>query len=355
MQNEVRNGKIALYTFLEVAAIFVLTMVGCMWDWVKLGFTLSQITQAEYWNNVIMQTTMYCCAAIVGMLVKLEIDELGNKDYFSLIETYREKLKFKASNFVYYIDMVFNPGTKMKFLHKKYQMKLYMLDKFSKDSWKLEYQLCKKDKEHTPSGKFATWYCNRRKNLEVLESDQFIKDNWASMSCKYPKVNAQAFTYYLDIKMTDKSAYKVENNTARDIPLKITRKIIYAILGSLVLGLIVYDPSVNELISQANGWISVVVKYAIRVLMVVVNLLVGIYTGKKLFQENYILPISNRIRILDEYVLWYKNNPETSEYKEEVEKIKAELESKYNKKIKELDDVKKKAEHHLATINSGGA
>ena len=54
METETKNRKIALYTFLELIALLILTMLASMWDWVNMGFTLSKITTKAYWNDVIL-------------------------------------------------------------------------------------------------------------------------------------------------------------------------------------------------------------------------------------------------------------------------------------------------------------
>ena len=139
-----KNRKIALYTFLELVALFTLTMLASMWDWVNMGFSLAKIQTKAYWNEVIMNAVMYSCALILGNLLKLEKLELKDKAYYDLLHIYRtDKLNYKDENFVSYIMNVLNPRIKKEFLKKKYENKLAILEKYSLDSFQLCYNNCK--------------------------------------------------------------------------------------------------------------------------------------------------------------------------------------------------------------------
>ena len=287
MEEAQRNRKIALYTFLEVVALLILTMVGSMWDWVDMQFTLSKITTARYWNDVMVQTIMYSCALVLGNLLKLEKLELNSPEYSDLLNSYRGKddkgeyvgaLKYKDDLFNDYVYKVLNPSIKKKFLKKKYENKLATLEKFSKDSYQLEYD---KVEDHIAAGgKIEEYrfknnktkkYYFRRKELELLKSDKYINAHWQSMYVNYPKVNPYTFTYYLDCKINDRTMYQTENKTARDMSVSVGRKVIYGLLCATILGLLLINPDSNELLEQANGWIAVMIRYIIRVGMIIGN------------------------------------------------------------------------------------
>ena len=357
MEQEQKSKKIALYTTLEVIALFILTVVGSMWDWVDMRFTLSKITTTAYWTDVFVQTTMYSCALVLGNLLKLEKLELNNPDYMTLLKEYREKdkstgkfigaLKYKDDLFVDYVFKVLNPNIKKKFLKKKYENKLARLEKFSKDSYQLEYD---KVEEHLLAGgelkdyvfknKHTKHYYFRRKELEQLKSDEYINKHWQSMYVNYPKVNPYTFTEFLNIKTNDRTMYQTENKTAKDMSTSVTRKVIYSIMGATIIGLLLINPSVNELLEQANGWIALLISYIIRVGMVVGNFTMGVYNAKRIFRDNFLRPISNRIRMLQEYNIYKMDNKWKS--KEDVEKeIQKRVKEKVDPLLAELEELEK--------------
>ena len=146
------------------------------------------------------------------------------------------------------------------------------------------------------------------------------------MFVRYPKVNPYSFTYYLNIKMNDRTKYQTENKAARDMGIKLSRKIVYSILGATILALLIISPDTNQLLEQANGWIAVVIQYIIRVGMIIANFVMGIYNAKTIFNDNYLRPINNRIRMLDEYQIYKTENKWQS---------KADIEEEINKRVKE--------------------
>ena len=333
METETKNRKIALYTFLELIALLILTMLASMWDWVNMGFTLSKITTKAYWNEVILNAVMYSCALILGNLLKLEKLELKSKAYDDLLNIYRnDKLKYKDENFVTYITTILNPSIKKEFLKKKYENKLARLERYSFDSFQLCYNMATeslnfddyvKKQVKNPLKKF---YCRRRRNLEKIRSDEYIEKHYQSMFVRYPKVNPYSFTYYLSIKMNDRTKYQTENKTAKDMSIKLSRKLVYSVLGATILALLVINPDANELMEQANGWIAIVIQYIIRVGMIIANFVMGIYNAKTIFNDNYLRPINNRIRMLDEYQVFKTKNKWQS---------KKDIEEEINQRVKE--------------------
>lgn len=333
MEDFNKNRKIALYTLLELLALLTLTMLASMWDWVNMGFSLAKISTKEYWNNVILQSVMYSCALVLGNLLKLEKLELKNKAYDDLLSTYRnDKLTLKDEHFVKYIMDVLNPSIKKEFLKKKYETKLSRLEKHSLDSFQLCYNMACESEDfdeyvnsfiHNPFKKF---YCKRRKTLEKLRDDKYIEAHYTSMFVRYPKVNPYSFTYYLNIKMSDKTKYQTENKTARDMSVKLSRKLVYSVLGATILGLFFVYPDANELLEQANGWVAVMIAYIVRVGMIIANFIMGVYNAKTIFNDNFLRPISNRIRMLDEYQDYKTKNKWQS---------KADIEKEINERVRE--------------------
>ena len=108
--------------------------------------------------------------------------------------------------------------------------------------------------------------------------------------------------------------------------IKLSRKIVYSILGATILALLIISPDTNQLLEQANGWIAVVIQYIIRVGMIIANFVMGLYNAKTIFNDNYLRPINNRIRMLDEYQIYKTENKWQS---------KADIEEEINKRVKE--------------------
>ena len=344
MNENIRRKKIVLYTILEVVAAFTLSMVASMWDWVNMNFTLSKIGTSAYWDNVLLQTIMYSCALLLGTLPTLEKMELKSQEYNDLYKYYQETMyPKKDKGFDPYVENVLNPQIKKEFLHKKYEKKLYRLDKFCKDKWKIDFANASKLEDpltYNFSSKWSKKYFTRRCELEEINSDDYINENYEVLSVRYPKVNAYAFTEYLNIKMSDKTKYKIKNEIARGLIAKISNKILYALLGAAIIGMLIVSPDTNQFLEQANGWIAIMIQYIIRVGMIAANLIMGIYSGRSLFIDNFILPINNRNRILEEYEIYKKDHPALTEIEKEHQKAKEEAKLEFDKEVERQVNIK---------------
>ena len=337
MSDNVRTGKLILYTFLEVVAVFILTAMAGLYDWVNWKFSLDRIKENQYWIDTAVKTTMYSMALLIGIFAVLEWNELHSKAYFGAFGVYVEKLHaIKDKGFVAWIHDEYNAAIKKEALHKKYNIKLHFLDAITRDKIKIEYKLKVKDPNYNFKYKASARYEKRFNALNYLNSNEYIDENYDLMHVRYKRVNPYAFTEHLDIHVTDTSKYKVENHTGRESVFQVFKKVIVAFGLAAITALFMIDPSREQLLEQANGWIAIVFKYAIRVLMIAFNIIMGCFTGKKLFNNNFLLPIVNRTRILEEYNVYKLDHPTTTKTAEIEAAIRKEYESKLENKVAEI-------------------
>lgn len=352
MDKKTKNRKIALYTSIEVLLVFILTLLGSMWDWTHLTFSLAQIKTIDFWSETFIKSAQYSIALIGGIIYSIARLEVSSKDYFDELDVYRQWLKFKMDSFSKYINRFLNPSIKKEKIKQSIDKKLYRLDKHSKDYCKLNFQdaIDSGQMDNYPfKDEKARKYYIRRCELERLKSDDYIDKNIDSINQAYPAVNEHVFTPYLNVGASEDEKWKVENQTARDVSIKGSTKFVLVTMITVLMGLFLIQPSTNELLEQANGWIVVMIKYIIRIGMIVGNLVYGLWTGKKIFENNYIMVLQNRTRILKDYVNWTHDHNEKSygdlileAYRKnlEIEKqtredLEKEYKEKYDKKLEE--------------------
>lgn len=339
--------KITIYTALQIIAVLLICMLSGAMDWTNMEITFSKFGNWDFYESVIQKFLMYSAALLVGYFFKLEREELTNNEYFAALDTYRILLKSKKDSFVYFIENVFNPKTKKRYIKMKATDKLMRLDKYAKDSWKLEFNKASKSEEGIDSWKWSSLkvekYAKKRIELTNLASDNYIEENWELISIKYPVVSPHIFSSGLRKSISPDDEYKITNQTANDLGKTVINKLIMTLLISVIMALFVLDPSTNELLEQVNGWITVIILYIVRVVMITVNFICGLISGKKMFQDNFILPIDNRSRILKEYINWKKEKNEPDSFADTL------LESyERNQELKkELDAAVKKAESSI--------
>ena len=75
-------------------------------------------------------------------------------------------------------------------------------------------------------------------------------------------------------------------------------------------------------------------------MFITANFIMGIYSGRSLFIENFILPINNRNRILEEYEIYKKDHPAYTEIEKEHIKAKEEAKQEFDKEVERQVNIK---------------
>ena len=349
MEQKVKSRKTALYTTLEVFLLLIMTIVGNMWDWVHMTFNPQAVTTMEFWQSVMIKSVLYTCSLLIGILLKMQKLELKDARYDELYGQYRKHLPFKnqhKDDFTNYVDKTLNPSIKKEYIRTKLNARLMRIQKHERDSWLQDYFRAKetgKGKEYEFSGWFGgffsrRYYIKRRRIEEMLEGD-FIDKNYEYIHCKYPRISAAVFTYYLDVKRNRDDKYKVLNEAPKDISKKGTLKAAQTVMMGIVITVFALQPQANELLAQANGWIVLLIEYIIRVFMMTGSFAMGVYTAKRVFSDNYLLPLTNRIDILEDFEIWFDKNPVRELGVEAVkEQAKDEMKAEFEKWQKAYKD-----------------
>ena len=349
MDEKIKSRKSALYTTIEIFLILIMTIVGNMWDWVNMTFNPSTIFTGAFWQDTFVKATLYSCALMTAIVSKLSKQELKDARYDKLYIDYRAELPYKEARkdeFASYIDRVKNVEIKKEYIRTKLNSKLARIQKFERDSWVTDYFHAKDSGEFENYNFCSKWskkYFIKRTRIEVMLQGDFIDKHYEEMHVKYPRISASNFGYYLDIKRNRDSRYKVNNEAAKDVSKKGSLKVFQTIMISIILTLFVLQPSTNALLEQANGWIVLLVKYIIRVVMVLFSFYTGIWTAKRIFEDNFLIPLTNRIEILQEFKRYQDQHPVEVKGVLAIRKeVEAELKLKYEKELSEKLNTAKK-------------
>jgi hypothetical protein len=172
---------------------------------------------------------------------------------------------------------------------------------------------------------------------------EFINAHWMNMSVKCPRVSSTQFGYYLEIGRNRDERYKLNNEVVKDVVKQGTLKVITVFFISVCMTIMALQPSTNALLEQANGWIVLLIQYIIRVIMICLSFATGIWTAKNTFNDNYLLPLTNRIDILDQFKNWLDVNPVKVKgvqaiWKEAEEQLREKIKNEY---LEKFEDAKK--------------
>lgn len=304
-----------------ILTIVVLAVFGCFdfvnmeWDWMRI-FTYA------FWTKVSSKTVAAICCFNIGINFNWE----GALSAFFVlketIDSYEALIKDKDDeNFEYYVNQVYNNESKKKAWINKINRAIYRLDRFSKNSSKLLYT------SKIPEGvedyetkvhelevrKSKNRYCIKRKELEELKSEEYIKDNIGSLSVRYSKVNPSAFEMDINGKIADE-----DNRVTGNVSLgkvKATAGIVWgAVLITAVMSAIVVSVNQQEFIDNMQAFWYYLLSAMVDVGIVAWNLFRGTMACKPIIEEQIHRPYVNRNKVLKKFIAWkLVNNIKTSE------------------------------------------
>lgn len=349
MDKKVKNRKRILYTTLEVTVILIMTMVGNMWDWVNMQFRPDLIGTSAFWEDTIVKATLYSGSLILAILLKLSKLELEDTRYDDLLGQYRGKLDVKSNNaeaFDTYLETDLNPRIKKEYIRTKLERKLFRIQKHERDSWAMDYFKAKDSGElenYNFSSRLSKRYFIKRTRIEAMLDSNFIEEHWMNMSVKCPRISSTQFGYYLEIGRNRDERYKLNNEVVKDVVKQGALKVATVFLISICFTIMALQPQTNQLLEQANGWIVLLIQYIIRVIMICLSFATGIWTAKGTFNDNYLLPLTNRIEILDTFKSWLNVNPVKVKGVLEIKKeVEVELKERYEKEFSEKLNIARK-------------
>ena len=349
MDKKVKNRKRILYTTLEVTVILIMTLVGNMWDWVNMEFRPDLIGTSAFWEETILKATLYSGSLILAILLKLSKLELDDKRYDDLLGQYRGKLEVKKNNaeaFDYYLESELNPRIKKEYIRSKLERKLFRIQKHERDSWAMDYFKAKDSGElenYNFCSRLSKRYFIKRTRIEAMLDNDFIEEHWMNMSVKCPRVSSPQFGYYLEVGRNKDERYKLTNEVVKDVFKQGALKVATVFFISICFTIMALQPQTNQLLEQANGWIVLLIQYIVRVIMICLSFATGIFTAKNTFNDNYLLPLTNRIDILDQFASYLDVNPVKVKGVEAVKKeVELELREKYEKEFSEKLNIARK-------------
>ena len=189
--NSNRN-RITKIVINSVLLFIIFAVFGCF-DFVNFQIDISALASWKYWTSVITKTIAGSIAYNIG--INLLLDKEIAKDE----ELHKQKNKYKQLNekkdenlFNDYVINVFNKEEKKKAYKCKINKKIYWLNKITRNRNKLLYS------SNNEEEKAKNRYCQKRKELEELKSDEYIDKNIDNIIVRYNEVDPIIFELEID-------------------------------------------------------------------------------------------------------------------------------------------------------------
>lgn len=298
-----------------ILTIVVLAVFGCFdfvnmeWDWMRI-FTYA------FWTKVSSKTIAAVCCFNIGINFNWEPALSTFYVLRESIKTYEILIKDKDDeHFEYYVNQIYNKESKKKAWINKINRKIYFLDKFSKNKDRLLYTskipLGVEDYDakcaELEQRKLNNKYCVKRKELEMLKSEEYVRDNLDSITVKYSKVNPSAFEMDIDGKIKDEDN-KVTGSVGAG-RAKATANVVWGVvLITAIMSAIVVSIDQQEFINNMHAFWYYLISTTVDIGIVAWNLFRGTMACKSIIEEQIHKPYVNRNKVLKAFIAWKINN-----------------------------------------------
>lgn len=304
-----------------ILTIVVLAVFGCF-DFVKMEWAWEKILTYAYWTKVSSKTIAAVCCFNIGINFNWEAALSTFYVLKESITTYEVLIKDKDDeHFEYYVNQVYNRESKKRAWINKINRDIYRLDRWAKNSDRLLYTskipLNVEDYEakceELEARKASNKYCVKRKELETLKSEAYIRENLDSITIRYSKVNPSAFEMDIDGKTKDE-----DNKVTGNVNLGKTKATANVVWGVVLITSITTAIAVSinqeELMNNVQAFWYYLMTTMVDVGLVAWNLFRGTTACKTIIEEQIHKPYVNRNKVLKGFIAWkLANNIQPSE------------------------------------------
>lgn len=294
-----------------ILTIVVLAVFGCF-DFVKMEWAWEKVLTYAYWTKVSSKAIAAVCCFNIGINFNWES---ALSTFFVLkecINTYDDLIKDKDDeHFEYYVNQVYNKESKKKAWVNKINRAIYRLDRWSSNKDKLLYTSkipegvddYEAKCEELEAKKAANKYCIKRKELETLKSEEYIRDNLDSITVRYSKVNPSAFEMDINGKVKDE-----DNRVTGNVNLGKTKATANVIWGVVLITSITTAIAVSydqeEFAKNIQAFWYYLLSTMVDVGLVAWNLFRGTTACKAIIEEQIHRPYANRNKVLKGFIAW---------------------------------------------------
>ena len=323
-------GKQIINTIL----LFIILLVfGCL-DFARLTFHFEYLTSWSYWGTIISKVIAGVCAFNIGinMMWDTEIkkDEILHKN----IRLYNHMIIYKTDDFEYFVTRVFNPAEKVKAYISQMNRKIHRLNRFSKAKDRLLYS---SDLPERQAEKEKNRYCIKRKELEDLKADDFIKKNLESLKVRYIMVDPVVFELEIDGSAVV-TGVKTKGSVGAG-KVKASSSVVLGMVGiSMFITAIGLELNQEQFASQMVRFWHYVMKCAADVGTILWQTYRGMSQSRKIISSEFTQPYTGRNKVLKDYYKWRFTEGKIDEEKyNSIVNLKEEIEVEMTvDEIKEL-------------------
>lgn len=286
-----------------VLLLIILLVFGCF-DFLHLVFHFEYFLNANYWFDVGIKAVADICSYNIG--VNFIIDEVikNNKILAKLKETYEKLNALKENDFDDFL-FEYNRDQKVIAYKNKITHRIYRLNKYAKRADKIEYNRLIKRTDCTWN-EVKNRYCIKRHQLELLRTDEYIKQNIETLNVNYKDVDSAVFE--IEINGTQKIIKnQVTGSVSKGRAIASSTTLLGVVVGSMVIRSISLAPNQQEFENQMIEAAHYAMKMASDIAIIIWQFLRGVLGTHNIVSQQITTPLSERVTILKKYYAWRQN------------------------------------------------
>lgn len=296
-------------TFSILLLILILVVEGCF-NFLTFEFKIERLMSLGFWTNVATKVVLLVLVRMWVMSIFIDVARNKNLELKFQRNVNERLLETKDDKFPKWVENVENREIKIEFYKRKINKKLAKLEHYASSRNRMLYF------SENEEVKKANKYCQKRKELEYILTDEYIEKNFAWLDIKiYPQIDSAIF----DCPVTN-------NNITKKYQLSSKTK--NAILGTLLSACfvtLVIQTVWNSIELNGNKADLLVIMASLIMDFIFIGSqgLTGISNAFSIVEQQEILPYVNRNRILEKY-MYYKNPDKLKETREWINQVKRE-------------------------------
>ena len=299
----------------SILVVMILIVFGCF-DFLTWSFDFTKVVTIEYWTTISSKLVAAICSFNIGINFNWDSVISRAVELQKAIELYDILIKQKDNgNWDYYVNHIFNKVTKKKAYIQLINKKIYRLNRFSKDSDKILYssiipansenyeQLVNELNEKKAHNK----YCIRRKELEYLKSDEYIKNNLSSITVRYSRVDPSVFDLEIDAKPKVDNIV-VKGNVGLGKVKESSTVALSMVIVSMFTTALVISINQQQFVDQMQAFWYYLLTCVVDTGIIIWNVFRGTRSASAIVSKQLTFPYVNRNKVLTGYIQWKKEN-----------------------------------------------
>ena len=284
-------------------AILMLGIIG-VFQFVTLGCDFKNLLTWSFYLTLFYRTILVFLSYYVA--VNFLYDKcMAHPDIQNAINEFRLLTKVRDINFADFLTNVYNPKRKKEAWKNKITMEIAKLER----------------KAVRASSKKSEKYLEKIKELKTYLTDEYIDPRLGSLNVKYYVVLESDFL--AAEAAGDLNIYKTRVDYDQTVFKSVIKKVLPYLLTSILMGAVV-AASVTKPAHE------IIISLITDLSIIILRISQGAWDTPRIINSSYLVPYTNRINILKEYINWSADQPKSKAFKL-CEVLENEIENKSEK------------------------